>query len=133
MGHLFFVLLCCSMLLWEIFFLVGFSNCWQTIQRIQYAKAKSDCIAKAEGTYDKKKKQEEKGESLSCLVNSTPFSQSFCAIRYYRSLCFTKIRDFLLRKSFLLILIFKMIVEVWHRSDLCRKITIHGLFLEWKI
>lgn len=33
--------------------------------RIQYAKAKSDCIAKAEGTYvpkEKKKKQEEKGE-----------------------------------------------------------------------
>ncbi|PIN09239.1 Spliceosomal protein snRNP-U1A/U2B [Handroanthus impetiginosus] len=30
--------------------------------RIQYAKAKSDCIAKAEGTYDKKKKQEEKAE-----------------------------------------------------------------------
>ncbi|XP_019167228.1 PREDICTED: U2 small nuclear ribonucleoprotein B'' [Ipomoea nil] len=30
--------------------------------RIQYAKAKSDCIAKAEGTYDKKKKQDEKAE-----------------------------------------------------------------------
>ncbi|KAL3649182.1 hypothetical protein CASFOL_005585 [Castilleja foliolosa] len=30
--------------------------------RIQYAKSKSDCIAKAEGTYDKKKKQEEKAE-----------------------------------------------------------------------
>ncbi|XP_073145468.1 U2 small nuclear ribonucleoprotein B'' 2 [Henckelia pumila] len=30
--------------------------------RIQYAKTKSDCIAKAEGTYDKKKKQEEKAE-----------------------------------------------------------------------
>ncbi|KAL1562825.1 U2 small nuclear ribonucleoprotein B''-like [Salvia divinorum] len=30
--------------------------------RIQYAKSKSDCIAKAEGTYDKKKKQEEKVE-----------------------------------------------------------------------
>ncbi|KAK6145748.1 hypothetical protein DH2020_022568 [Rehmannia glutinosa] len=28
--------------------------------RIQYAKSKSDCIAKADGTYDKKKKQEEK-------------------------------------------------------------------------
>lgn len=34
------------------------------MQRIQYAKAKSDVISKAEGTYDKKKKQEEKGESL---------------------------------------------------------------------
>lgn len=36
-------------------------------QRIQYAKAKSDCIAKAEGTYvpkEKKKKQEEKGNSF---------------------------------------------------------------------
>lgn len=31
------------------------------MQRIQYAKTKSDIIAKAEGTYDKKKKQEEKG------------------------------------------------------------------------
>lgn len=31
------------------------------MQRIQYAKSKSDCIAKAEGTYDKKKKQDEKG------------------------------------------------------------------------
>ncbi|XP_016450034.2 U2 small nuclear ribonucleoprotein B'' [Nicotiana tabacum] len=30
--------------------------------RLQYAKTKSDCIAKAEGTYDKKKKQEEKVE-----------------------------------------------------------------------
>ncbi|KAG8371541.1 hypothetical protein BUALT_Bualt13G0098600 [Buddleja alternifolia] len=30
--------------------------------RIQYAKGKSDCIAKAEGTYDKKKKLEEKAE-----------------------------------------------------------------------
>lgn len=30
--------------------------------RIQYAKSKSDCIARAEGTYDKKKKQEEKAE-----------------------------------------------------------------------
>ncbi|CAI9761271.1 unnamed protein product [Fraxinus pennsylvanica] len=30
--------------------------------RIQYSKSKSDCIAKAEGTYDKKKKQEEKAE-----------------------------------------------------------------------
>lgn len=30
--------------------------------RIQYAKSKSDCIAKAEGTYDKKKKQDEKVE-----------------------------------------------------------------------
>ncbi|CAA0820622.1 U2 small nuclear ribonucleoprotein B [Striga hermonthica] len=30
--------------------------------RIQYAKSQSDCIAKAEGTYDKKKKQEEKAE-----------------------------------------------------------------------
>ncbi|CAA2972849.1 U2 small nuclear ribonucleoprotein B'' [Olea europaea subsp. europaea] len=30
--------------------------------RIQYSKSKSDCIAKAEGTYDKKKKREEKAE-----------------------------------------------------------------------
>lgn len=33
------------------------------LQRIQYAKEKSDCIAKADGTYEKKKKkQEEKGK-----------------------------------------------------------------------
>lgn len=32
------------------------------VQRIQYAKTKSDCIAKEDGSYDKKKKQEEKGE-----------------------------------------------------------------------
>lgn len=36
------------------------------VQRIQYAKTKSDCITEAEGVYDpnakKKKKQEEKGE-----------------------------------------------------------------------
>nr|XP_009772203.1 PREDICTED: U2 small nuclear ribonucleoprotein B''-like [Nicotiana sylvestris] len=32
--------------------------------RLQYAKTKSDCIVKAEGTYDKKKKQEEKGEII---------------------------------------------------------------------
>ena len=34
------------------------------VQRIQYAKTKSDCVAKADGTYvprEKKKKQEEKG------------------------------------------------------------------------
>ncbi|KAL3530950.1 hypothetical protein ACH5RR_010272 [Cinchona calisaya] len=30
--------------------------------RIEYAKTNSDCIAKAEGTFDKKKKQEEKAE-----------------------------------------------------------------------
>ncbi|KAL6555519.1 hypothetical protein OROHE_007191 [Orobanche hederae] len=34
-------------------------------ERIQYAKSKSDCIAKAEGTYDKKKKQDEKAERKS--------------------------------------------------------------------
>jgi len=35
------------------------------VQRIQYAKTKSDCIAKEEGSFvprEKKKKQEEKGE-----------------------------------------------------------------------
>ena len=35
------------------------------MQRIQYAKTKSDCIAKEEGSFvprEKKKKQEEKGE-----------------------------------------------------------------------
>ncbi|CAN6467163.1 unnamed protein product [Victoria cruziana] len=35
--------------------------------RIQYAKSKSDCVAKADGTYvpkEEKKKQEEKGEKL---------------------------------------------------------------------
>jgi len=35
------------------------------MQRIQYAKTKSDCIAKEEGSYvprEKKKKQEEKGD-----------------------------------------------------------------------
>jgi U2 small nuclear ribonucleoprotein B'' len=35
--------------------------------RLQYAKAKSDCLAKAEGTFvpkDKKRKQEEKGFKL---------------------------------------------------------------------
>lgn len=35
------------------------------VQRIQYAKSKSDCIAKEEGSYvprEKKKKIEEKGE-----------------------------------------------------------------------
>lgn len=34
------------------------------VQRIQYAKSKSDCIAKADGSFvprEKKKKQEEKG------------------------------------------------------------------------
>lgn len=31
------------------------------VQRIQYAKTKSDCVAKEDGSYDKKKKQEEKG------------------------------------------------------------------------
>lgn len=35
------------------------------MQRIQYAKTKSDCIAKEDGSYDKKKKQEEKGEQNS--------------------------------------------------------------------
>lgn len=38
------------------------------MQRIQYAKTKSDCIAKEEGSYvprEKKKKQEEKGKQWS--------------------------------------------------------------------
>uniref|UniRef100_A0A7N2LHD3 RRM domain-containing protein n=1 Tax=Quercus lobata TaxID=97700 RepID=A0A7N2LHD3_QUELO len=34
--------------------------------RIQYAKTKSDCIAKEDGSYDKKKKQEEKAERKRC-------------------------------------------------------------------
>lgn len=41
-------------------------------QRIQYAKEKSDCIAKADGTYvirEKKKKQEEKGEMMYSELN----------------------------------------------------------------
>lgn len=42
------------------------------MQRIQYAKTKSDCVAKAEGTYDKKKKQEEKGESSVILSHFSP-------------------------------------------------------------
>lgn len=32
------------------------------VQRIQYAKTKSDCVAKEDGSYDKKKKLEEKGK-----------------------------------------------------------------------
>lgn len=42
------------------------------LQRIQYAKEKSDCIAKADGTYvmrEKKKKQEEKGERMYSELN----------------------------------------------------------------
>lgn len=42
------------------------SNVIDLVQRIQYAKTKSDCLVEAEGIYDpnakKKKKQEEKGE-----------------------------------------------------------------------
>lgn len=37
---------------------------WNVVQRIQYAKTKSDCVAKADGSFvprEKKKKQEEKG------------------------------------------------------------------------
>lgn len=37
------------------------------MQRIQYAKTKSDCIAKEEGSFvprDKKRKQEERGDYL---------------------------------------------------------------------
>ncbi|XP_020571419.1 U2 small nuclear ribonucleoprotein B''-like [Phalaenopsis equestris] len=44
--------------------------------RIQYAKTKSDCVAKADGTYvprEKKKKQEEKGDF-----------QNFIMMNYYR-------------------------------------------------
>ncbi|KAL1541047.1 U2 small nuclear ribonucleoprotein B''-like [Salvia divinorum] len=40
--------------------------------RIQYAKSKSDCIAKAEGTYDKKKKQEEKAEKKKRVDEGQP-------------------------------------------------------------
>jgi hypothetical protein len=38
------------------------------MQRVQYAKTKSDCIAKEDGTYapkEKRKKQDEKGNSFS--------------------------------------------------------------------
>ena len=41
------------------------------VQRIQYAKTKSDCIAREEGTEnpkEKRKKQEEKGELFHCEV-----------------------------------------------------------------
>ncbi|XP_057789182.1 uncharacterized protein LOC131006038, partial [Salvia miltiorrhiza] len=40
--------------------------------RIQYAKSKSDCIAKAEGTYDKKKKLEEKAERKKRVEEGQP-------------------------------------------------------------
>lgn len=53
------------------------------MQRIQYAKAKSDCIAKAEGTYDKKKKQEEKGETSFVLNQFYSNFQSVCEILYH--------------------------------------------------
>ena len=39
------------------------------VQRIQYAKTKSDCIAKEDGSYDKKKKLEEKGEQIHFAVS----------------------------------------------------------------
>ena len=42
------------------------------MQRIQYAKTKSDCIAKEEGSYvprEKKKKQEEKGKQDSYIYS----------------------------------------------------------------
>lgn len=39
------------------------------VQRIQYAKSKSDCIAKEDGSYDKKKKLEEKGEQIHFAVS----------------------------------------------------------------
>lgn len=47
------------------------------VQRVQYAKTKSDCVAKADGTFvprEKKKKQEEKGEP-----------KLFCPFPYYSS------------------------------------------------
>lgn len=40
------------------------------MQRLHYAKTKSDCVAKVDGTYvpkEKKKKQEEKGASEDCF------------------------------------------------------------------
>jgi hypothetical protein len=40
------------------------------VKRVQYAKTKSDCIAKEDGTYapkEKRKKQEEKGNSR-CML-----------------------------------------------------------------
>lgn len=46
---------------WELTF-----NFCSLLQRVQYAKTKSDCIAKEDGTYapkEKRKKQEEKGNS----------------------------------------------------------------------
>lgn len=60
-------------------------NCLLSMQRIQYAKAKSDCIAKAEGTYDKKKKQEEKGETS--FVLSQLYSISKVCVKFY-TVCF---------------------------------------------
>ncbi|KAJ4753864.1 U2 small nuclear ribonucleoprotein b [Rhynchospora pubera] len=45
--------------------------------RIQYAKEKSDCVAKADGTFDKKKKQEDKaGERKRKPEDSKPSAQS---------------------------------------------------------
>lgn len=51
------------------------------MQRIQYAKSKSDCIAKAEGTYDKKKKQDEKGDFiLLYIIHPLHFLLSFSLV-----------------------------------------------------
>ncbi|KAJ3699570.1 hypothetical protein LUZ61_003275 [Rhynchospora tenuis] len=44
--------------------------------RIQYAKEKSDCVAKADGTFDKKKKQEDKGERKRKAEDSKTSAQS---------------------------------------------------------
>ncbi|XP_078159921.1 U2 small nuclear ribonucleoprotein B''-like isoform X1 [Carex rostrata] len=45
--------------------------------RLQYAKEKSDCVAKADGTFDKKKKkQEEKGERKRKAEDSKPSAAS---------------------------------------------------------
>lgn len=56
------------------------------MQRIQYAKTKSDCIAKEEGSYvprEKKRKQEEKGEELLLMVS---FQTRFFPTFWIRSL-----------------------------------------------
>lgn len=62
------------------------------VQRVQYAKTKSDCVAKADGTFvprEKKKKQEEKGDP-----------KLFCTFLYHSSSMYIKYNIYYPNASF---------------------------------
>lgn len=64
-----------------------------SVQRIQYAKSKSDCVSKAEGSFvpkEKKMKQEEKGLNFRLSITSSKLCQLISSLSLTFHLMFNK-------------------------------------------